>query len=151
MIVFAISDITLLTQEKSNSAWVLDHVGHAVKDLCESIKFYSEVLGFKEETREQVPDQNVAVSFLKLANTNIELLAPLGESSQLTKFLTTRGEGLHHVCYRVPSVSEELVRLSKAGIQLVDQKARLGSRGMQVAFIHPRSMHGVLVELCSVD
>jgi len=129
--------------------WSLDHVGHAVRDLPQALQYYQEILGFQVECRETLEKEGVEVVFLKLANTLIEIIAPLGGNRSLNSFLEKRGEGLHHICYRVPSVSSELQRLTTVGIRLVDDKPRQGSRGLYVAFVHPSSSHGILVELCS--
>lgn len=130
-------------------AWELDHIGHAVKDLVAAEDFYCKILGYTVETREALEDQKVEVSFLRGPNGLIELIAPLPGNQNLQRFLSSRGEGLHHLCYWVPSVEEELKKLKATGIKLIDQSPRLGSREMQVAFLHPSSCQGVLVEICS--
>ena len=129
--------------------WTLDHVGHAAPSLEPVIELYTRHFGFQVECRETLAAESVDIVFLRLANTLIEVIAPLAGNKTLQKFLDTRGPGLHHVCYEVSSVNDELKRLESQGFVLIDQKARKGSRGMDVAFLHPRSCGGVLVELCS--
>ena len=130
------------------SAWILDHVGHAVHDIDAGIAFYSELLGVAVAVRESLPEHRVEVAFFDLGNSSIELIAPQSGNTALTKFLDSRGEGLHHICYRVKSVDAELAILANRGVRLIDAKARNGSRNTLVAFVHPQGMRGVLVELC---
>lgn len=131
--------------------WSLDHVGHAVADLDEAIKFYQNIFGFTLDIREKLPAHGVEIAFLKLANTTIELLAPLGgDDSKLAKFLKRNGPGLHHVCYRVDDIRAELARLQGLGLELIDQAPRTGAHQTEIAFLQPRSTLGVLVELCAV-
>lgn len=132
-----------------DETWSIDHIGHAVKDLESAVQFYTTVLGFVEESRERVESHHVEVVFVQQADTCIELMAPLDGDVKLGKFLSSRGEGLHHICYRVDSVVDELERLSQAGVRLVDSAPRPGARGTEIAFLHPQSAHGVLIELCS--
>ncbi len=129
--------------------WSIDHIGHAVQDLEAAVQFYTSVLGFSEESRERVESHKVDVVFVSKAGSCIELMAPLPGDKKLGAFLSSRGDGLHHICYRVDSVADELERLSKAGVRLVDTTPRPGARGTEIAFLHPKSAHGVLIELCS--
>ena len=129
--------------------WEIDHVGHVVKDLVEAEDFYCKTMGYSVEERESLDDQRVEVVFLRGPNGLIELLAPLPGNQNLQRFLSSRGPGLHHICFWVPSVEEELKRLKEQGVKLIDQAPRPGSRGLQVAFLHPSSCEGVLVEICS--
>jgi len=129
--------------------WSLDHVGHAAQTLEPVIELYTRQFGFQVDCRETLADERVDIVFFRLANTLIEVIAPLEGNTTLQKFLDTRGPGLHHLCFEVPSVDDELKRLEAQGTVLIDRKARKGSRGMDVAFVHPRSCGGVLVELCS--
>ena len=127
---------------------ILDHVGIAVEDLDAAIAFYKDCFGFSLESRETIEDQNVAAAFIKLDNTLIELLAALNQQSTLTKFLSRRGPGLHHLSYRVDDLSAELSRLESLGVQLIDKAPRPGANNTIIAFLHPRSTQGVLTELC---
>ncbi len=135
----------------------LDHVGIVVSDLDTAIAHHRDALGYELIEREDLPDQKVQVAFLAPSQnvnkstepqTLIELLFAQPGNSSLKKFIDTRGPGLHHVCYRVTSIHQELQRLSGAGYQLIDKAPRRGSRNCLVAFVHPRSMGGILVELC---
>lgn len=132
----------------------LDHVGLAVEDLAAALSFYRDTLGMKVAHEEEVPSQGVRVLFLAPAGAagaaaaaEIELLLPLGADSPVRRFLDKRGPGLHHVAYEVPDLAAELARLAAAGVRLVDAAPRPGARGHQVAFLHPASAGGVLVEL----
>ncbi len=132
------------------SHWKIDHLGIAVRDLAKASSFYLSLPGHEFVEEEVVPEHKVRVLFLRCGPTLIELLEPTDESSPLAKFIQKRGEGLHHICYRVLSVGDELRRLKEQGRKLVDELPRPGSRGMQVAFLHPQaSSSGVLIELCS--
>lgn len=123
----------------------LDHIGIAVRDLDEVRENYR-LLGLEESGRERLADQGVEICILKLGETKIELLQPLGDGP-LASFLEKRGEGLHHLAVEVADIDKELQRLREAGVQLVDERPRRGSGGTRIAFIHPKSMSGVLIEL----
>ena len=130
--------------------WLLDHIGHAVSNLEDAIAVYEQRAGFSVVEREELPDHLVRAAFLRGRGTElIELIQPLPGNVTLAKFLERRGEGLHHLCYRVASVSVELERLRQLGVTLIDTVPRPGSRGMEIAFLHPKSFHGALIELCS--
>ena len=129
--------------------WTIDHIGHVVEDLEEAVRFYTSVLGFTEECRERVESQHVEVVFVSRTGSCIELMTPLPGDVKLGKFLAKRGAGLHHVCYRVDSVVDEIERLTQAGVQPIDSSPRPGARNTEIAFFHPKSTHGVLIELCS--
>jgi methylmalonyl-CoA epimerase len=126
----------------------LDHIGIAVKDLDESMKFYGEIMGFKVDPPEEIPDRKVRISFVDVGGANVELLVPTAPESAVAKFLEKRGPGIHHLCYRVDDVNAKLAELKAAGIRLIDQEARPGAHNTMVAFIHPASAGGVLTELC---
>lgn len=130
------------------TGWTLDHIGHAVENLDEAERFYVESLGFQVEAREISDTHLVRISFVRGADSLIELIAPLDGNATLQKFLARRGSGLHHLAYRVKSVSEELAALEAAGWPLIDRAPREGSRGLWVGFLHPRAAHGILLELC---
>ena len=132
-----------------NTPWPLDHVAHAVTDLDKAIDLYRNQFGFQLESRETLKDHGIEVAFLKLENTKIELITPLLENSTTSNFIQTRGEGLHHICFRVPDVEKELKRLADQGVQLIDTTPRIGYGGKMIGFIHPKSCGGVLIELCS--
>ena len=125
----------------------LDHVGIAVRSLDESLPLFESITGGKGYGREVVEQQGVEVVFLGTGDGRLELLAPTREDSGVAKFLAKRGPGMHHLCYRVPSVQKELDRYRAQGAQLIDEQPRPGAAGHLVAFIHPKSTGGVLVEL----
>lgn len=129
-------------------SWTLDHIGIAVHNLDDAIQHYKHTLGAHVKEREIVTEQGVELVFLDMPGTTIELLAPLSESSSVTPFLSKRGEGLHHICYRVENISQELERLNESGYRLIDRTPRAGANKTRIAFIHPASCHGVLTEIC---
>jgi len=126
----------------------VDHIAVAVRDLEESSRFYREVLGLTGAGEETVAEQKVKVGFFSAGATRIELLAPTDSDSPVAKFLETRGPGLHHVCLEVEDLDAELERLRRAGVAFTAEQPRLGSHGSRIAFIHPRSSGGALIELC---
>ena len=125
----------------------VDHVGIAVTDLEAAVEHYRRALGLEPVHRETVRDQGVEEVLFKAGTSYIQLLGSLGPDTPVGRFLDQRGEGLHHVGYRVRDVAGTLDRLRSMGIDLVDQRPRPGSRGTTVAFVHPRGFRGVLVEL----
>jgi methylmalonyl-CoA epimerase len=125
----------------------IDHVGIAVRDLAAAVDQYRKSFGIEPVHRETVADQGVEEVLFKAGTSFIQLLGALGPNTPVGRFLDTRGEGLHHVGYRVPDVAAALARLKGLGVPLVDEVPRPGSRGTTVAFVHPKGMGGVLVEL----
>ncbi|MGQ9538876.1 MAG: methylmalonyl-CoA epimerase [Candidatus Bathycorpusculaceae bacterium] len=126
----------------------VDHVGVAVKNLDEAVGVYRDILGFKLLGVHVLTERKVKVAFLSTGGeTSIELLEPLGSDSPVAKFLENRGEGIHHVAVRVDDIESVLEEFRKKGVMLVDEKPRTGVRGRKVAFIHPKSAKGVLLEL----
>ena len=125
----------------------IDHVGIAVGDLDAAVEHYRRAFGVEAAYREIVPDQGVEEVLFRAGSSFIQLLGALGPQTPVGRFLEKRGEGLHHVGYRVPDVAAGLARLRELGIRLVDEAPRPGSRGTTVAFVHPEGMGGVLVEL----
>ena len=125
----------------------LDHVGIAVHSLDDALPVFESITGGKGHGRERVEQQGVEVVFLGSGDGRLELLAPTRDDSAVAKFLARRGPGMHHLCYRVDDVAAELDRYRAAGAQLIDQAPRPGAAGHLVAFIHPKSTGGVLVEL----
>jgi methylmalonyl-CoA/ethylmalonyl-CoA epimerase len=125
----------------------LDHIAIAVNSLEEGKKFY-ETLGFGAMSTELVESQKVMTGFLKLGNgSNIELLEPTSDDSTVKKFLEKRGPGIHHICLRVKGIDALVESLKAKGIQMIDQTPKLGAHNCRVAFIHPKSTGGVLIEL----
>jgi methylmalonyl-CoA/ethylmalonyl-CoA epimerase len=129
----------------------IHHVGVAVHDLDEAVETYERLFGAEIEHRAQVDDQGVEAAALLVGSGRVELLAPLGEETPVGKFLAKRGPGMHHVAYEVEDVGAELDRLSAAGAELIDTEPRQGLFGLQVAFVHPDAVHGVLTEVVSVE
>jgi methylmalonyl-CoA/ethylmalonyl-CoA epimerase len=125
----------------------IDHVGIAVRDLEAAVERYRVAFALEPAHREIVADQGVEEVLFRAGTSYIQLLGALGPDTPVGRFLEKRGEGLHHVGYRVPDVGEGLARLKELGIRLVDDAPRPGSRGTTVAFVHPEGMGGVLVEL----
>ena len=125
----------------------VDHIGILVSNLHEAIRLYQDCFGLEVGRIETLSERGVKAAILSLGQgTNLELLEPLPDSN-MAKVLEKRGEGLHHITFEVDDVGKEISRLSERGIELIDNKARPGFEGM-VAFIHPKSVRGVLVELC---
>jgi methylmalonyl-CoA epimerase len=125
----------------------IDHVGIAVQDLEAAVEHYRRAFGIDPAHRETVADQGVEEVLFRVGNSYIQLLGALGADTPVGKFLAKRGEGIHHVGYRVSDVAEMLARLNDLKVPLVDQAPRPGSRGTTVAFVHPQGFGGVLVEL----
>jgi methylmalonyl-CoA epimerase len=128
----------------------IHHLGVAVADLDEAVATYERLLGAEVEHRELVPDQGVEAASLRVGGGRVELLASLGEETPVGKFLAKRGPGMHHVAYEVEDVGEALGELAAQGAELIDEQPRRGMFGLEVAFVHPDSMHGVLAEIVSV-
>jgi len=126
----------------------IDHIGIAVKNLDETLKFYEEVLGIKCIGTEVVEEQKVKTAFLPIGDTEVELLEATNEDSPIAKFIEKRGEGIQHIAYRVDDIEKALEEVKKRGIRLIDEKPRKGAGGAKIAFLHPKSTYGVLIELC---
>ena len=125
----------------------LDHVGIAVGDLAQALAFYRDALGLDVEPPEEVPSQRVRAHFVPVGEATIELLEPTSADSPIAKFIEKRGPGVHHLTLRVDDIRETLGRLKARGVRLVDETPREGAEGALIAFVHPASTHGVLVEL----
>jgi len=125
----------------------LDHVAIAVTNLEETLKFYEESLGLTRLDIEVVEEQGVRVAKLEVGNTHIELLEPLSPDSPVGKFLAQRGPGLHHICIGVDDIKGRLDCLKEKGTRLIDQEPKIGAGGAKIAFVHPKSTGGVLLEL----
>jgi len=125
----------------------IDHIGIAVKSLSEAAAIYENALGLKVNVYDQVDEQGVRVAMLNIGESRIELLEPTGPESPIEKFMTKRGEGLHHIAITVDDIEKTLERLKAAGIRLIDNEPRRGAHNTRIAFVHPSSTHGVLVEL----
>jgi len=127
----------------------VDHVGVAVKNLDEAVGVYRDFLGFRLEGVHVIREQKVRVAFFSTGGeTRIELLEPTESESPLASFIEKRGEGVHHIALRVKDIEAALGELKKKGLTLIDEKPRIGASGAKIAFIHPKSTRGVLLELC---
>jgi methylmalonyl-CoA/ethylmalonyl-CoA epimerase len=127
------------------------HVGIAVDDLDASVLVYEELFGARLEHRESVEEQGVEAASLRIGESRIELVSPLGPDTPVGRFLAKRGPGMHHVAFEVADVAAELARLRADGAQLIDDSPRRGLFGLQVAFVHPEATGGVLAEFVSDD
>ncbi|MFO7916790.1 MAG: methylmalonyl-CoA epimerase [Anaerolineae bacterium] len=125
----------------------IDHVGIAVEDIREAARLYTKGLGIELCHIEAVEDQGVKVGFLPLGTCEIELLEPLNDDSPVARFLARRGEGIHHLCVQVSDIEAVMERLQTQGVQLLSEQPVRGAGGSLVAFVHPRSANGVLLEL----
>jgi methylmalonyl-CoA/ethylmalonyl-CoA epimerase len=125
----------------------IDHIGIATGGIAEVANFYREALGLKIEEIEEVAEQRVRVAMLPIGESRIELLEPTTADSPISKFLAKRGPGIHHVAIQVENIRESLRKMKEAGARLIDEEPRTGAGGCLVAFVHPSSTGGVLVEL----
>lgn len=129
----------------------IHHLGVAVHDLDEAVGTYERLFGAELEHRAAIEEQGVEAAAVLVGTGRVELLAPLGDDTPVGRFLASRGPGMHHVAYEVADVRAELGRLAAAGAELIDAEPRQGLFGLQVAFVHPDAVHGVLTEVVSVD
>jgi methylmalonyl-CoA/ethylmalonyl-CoA epimerase len=127
----------------------IHHLGVAVDDLDEALDTYRRLFGAELEHRATVPEQGVEAAAVLVGDSRVELLAPTGADTPVGKFLANRGPGMHHVAYEVDDVRQALSSLTSEGVELIDAAPREGLFGLQVAFIHPDSVHGVLTEVVS--
>ncbi|MHA2310131.1 MAG: methylmalonyl-CoA epimerase [Candidatus Thorarchaeota archaeon] len=126
----------------------IEHIGIAVESIEEMLPYYREGLGLEYGGEEVVEEQKVRVAFFGIGESSIELLEPTSEDSPIAKFLAKRGPGIHHIAVRVDNIEQALKRHEKSGARLIDREPRLGAHNMRIAFVHPKSTGGVLVELC---
>lgn len=126
----------------------IDHIGVAVYSIDEVMPFYTETLSFRCLHIEEVPSENIRVAFIEAGNVKIELLEPLNEQSTIANFLKQRGQGIHHVAFGVNDIQLRINELKEKGIQMIQDQPKPGAGGAEVAFLHPKSGHGVLYELC---
>ena len=126
----------------------VDHIGIAVKNLDEMVKWYEETLGVKAHGYETVDEQKVKVAFLPIGDSELELLEDTTGDGPVAKFIEKNGEGIQHIALRVDSIDEALVELKEKEVRLIDQTPRYGAGNGSIAFVHPKATHGVLLELC---
>lgn len=125
----------------------VDHIGIAVKDLDETLKFYTEALGLEVQGTETVEEQKVKVAFLPVGDTEVELLESTSPDGPIARYIDKKGEGVQHVAFRVENIEEAIAHMKEKGFRMIDEKPRYGAGGAKIAFMHPKSSHGVLVEL----
>jgi methylmalonyl-CoA/ethylmalonyl-CoA epimerase len=125
----------------------LSHIGIAVKNLMRSSETFQKLVDVKDIHIESVPDQKVNIAMLDVGGTHIELLEGSSEDSPISKFIEKRGEGIHHLSFTVDDIEKELARMKSEGFQLIDEKPRIGAGGSLIAFVHPKSTNGILIEL----
>lgn len=126
----------------------IEHIGIAVKNLEESIKYYEKVLGLECYNIEEVKDQKVKTAFFKVGEVKIELLESTDPEGPIGKYVEKKGEGIHHIAFAVDSIEDKLKHAEDNGIRLIDTTPRKGAEGLDIAFLHPKSTFGVLTELC---
>jgi len=126
----------------------IEHIGIAVKNLDESIKYYENILGLKCYSVEEVHDQKVKTAFFLVGQTKIELLESTDPEGPIAKFIEKKGEGIHHIAFATEKLNDSLKEIESKGIQLIDKVGRKGAEGLNIAFLHPKSTGGVLTELC---
>ena len=125
----------------------INHLGIATKGIDEALKFWEDALGLENVHTEIVEDQKVRVAMLPIGESRIELLEPTSEDSPISKFIEKHGGGIHHIAVEVENIEESLAQLKAKGMRLIDEKPRIGAEGCLVAFVHPSSANGVLLEL----
>ena len=125
----------------------LTHIGIAVKNLDNSSRVFSKLFGMNQSHTEEVAEQRVKAMFFKIGEGGVELLEPTNPDSTIAKYIEKRGEGVHHLSFEVDDIDAEIVRLKKEGFQMIDEKPRVGADGFKIAFLHPKSTNGVLVEI----
>jgi methylmalonyl-CoA/ethylmalonyl-CoA epimerase len=128
----------------------INHIAIAVNNIEEAAKFYQNILGLTLSDVEVVTAQKTKAGFLRIGESNIELVQPAELDSPLVKFLETKGPGIHHICFEVEDIETEVRAFLDKGATMIDQKPRPGAHNTKVAFIHPKSSSGVLIELCEI-
>ncbi|MCL6478468.1 MAG: methylmalonyl-CoA epimerase [Peptococcaceae bacterium] len=126
----------------------IDHIGIAVRNLNEAVKLYEGLLGLKVTEIEVVEDQKVRVAFLPTGDSEVELLESTAPDGPIARFIEKNGEGIQHIAFRVDNLEEKLAELKAKGVRLIDEKPRRGAGGAMIAFLHPQSTFGTLIELC---
>ncbi len=129
----------------------IEHIGIAVKSIEETKKYYEEVLGLECYSIEEVEEQKVKTAFFQVGDTKIELLESTSPDGPIGKFIEKKGEGMHHLAFAVDNTNEALEDVGSKGVQLIDKVSRNGAEGLKIGFLHPKSTHGVLTELCSKE
>ncbi len=125
----------------------IDHIGIAVQNINDALKFFQDALGIELDHVALEEGGRTRVAFMPVGASEVELVEPQDDESGLAKFLAKRGEGIHHICFEVDDIDAALARLKEHGAQLIDETPRANAQGMRYAFVHPKSAHGVLIEL----
>ncbi len=126
----------------------IDHLGIAVANLENSLNIFKNILGMECTGEEVVEEQNVKVAFLPVGESELELLESTSPDGSIAKFIEKKGEGIHHIAFEVDDLEAKLEELEKEGVRLIDKKPRYGAGGARIAFLHPKSTNGILIELC---
>lgn len=126
----------------------IDHIGIAVSNLDEAVKLYRDVLGLELHGTETVEEQKVKVAFLPVGDTEVELLESTSPDGPIAKFIEAKGQGIQHIAFRVDDIEAALEEMKEKGMRLIDERPRYGAGGARIAFLHPKSTNGVLIELC---
>lgn len=126
----------------------IDHIGIAVSNLDETLEFYKNVLGLELHGTEVIEEQKVKVAFLPVGDSEVELLESTSPEGPIAKFIEKKGQGIQHVAFKVDDIEAALEEMKAKGIRLIDEKPRYGAGGARIAFLHPKSTNGVLIELC---
>lgn len=126
----------------------INHIGIAVRSLDDQRAYYEGTLGAVYEGVEEVPSQKVRVAFYRIGDVRLELLEPTDPNSPISGFLDKRGEGVHHVAFTVEKIEDRIAELKESGLRMIDETPRPGAHHMRIAFVHPKSTHGILTELC---
>lgn len=129
----------------------IDHIGVAVRDLDESAKFWENIIGLNITATETVESQKVTTAFIPTGDSELELLVATADDSAIAKFIENKGEGIQHLALRVDNIENALADLKAAGVRLIDEVPRPGAGGAKIAFLHPKSTGGILLELCQRD
>jgi methylmalonyl-CoA/ethylmalonyl-CoA epimerase len=129
----------------------VDHIGIAVNSIDEAKKLYCDLLGLNHAGNETVAEQKVTTAFFPVGDTEVELLESTAPDGPVAKYIEKKGEGVQHIAFRVDNIEEALAELKAKGVKLIDEKPRIGAGGGKIAFLHPKSTYGVLVELCQRD
>ncbi len=125
----------------------IDHIGIAVRNLEEALGTFTDTLGMQSTGTEEIQEQKIIAATIPVGGVKIELLQPAQPDGPIANFIGKRGEGMHHIAFRVENIEESLEELKARGVKLIDEKARIGAGGAKIAFLHPKGTHGVLVEL----
>jgi len=126
----------------------VDHIGIAVREIDDALKFYCDALGLKCSRVEEVEGQKVKIAFVPAGEVNLELVQATDPESAIAKFIEKKGEGIQHIALKVKNIQEAMQSLKENGVELIDAIPRKGAHGSKIAFLHPKSTHGVLIELC---